>query len=207
MVELKISTDNLLFNHQHHIKTYVGNIDVSALESAEIYAVVTHITKNPPMRIYHFYHLNSQIIVIHTHDGKATVTVTNRIEDIAHNLLLLQHAGSPFCESLDIPVTLFLGLQNSSNVDEIIQNLVTHTNISLQHATNLVNDMRSNMEVERYEIIDKKKQCTSFLTFLQGTQQLWSITYSSTAGNIIIQSIDQFTYHESALAFLKELSV
>jgi len=206
MVELKISTDNLLFNHQHHIKTYVGNVDVSRLESANIYAIVTHVTNKHSVRMYHFYNLDSQIIVIHAHDGKATVTLTNQIEDIAHNLLLLKHDGLPFSESLDIPVTLFLGLQTSNHIDETIQYLVTHTDISLQFATSLVNDLLNNIDFERYEIIDKTKQITSFLTFLQGVHQLWGITYSPIVGNIVIQSVDLVTYRESVITFLKELS-
>ena len=112
----------------------------------------------------------------------------------------------PFSESLDIPVTLFLGLQTSNHIDETIQYLVTHTDISLQFATSLVNDLLNNIDFERYEIIDKTKQITSFLTFLQGVHQLWSITYSPIVGNIVIQSVDLVTYRESVITFLKELS-
>jgi hypothetical protein len=207
MVERKISTEQLLFNNQHLIKTSVGDLDVGNLENANTYAVITHLSDLQLQRAYHLYYFDTRIICIHTLNGNATVQLLNQIGDITNNILCMKRAGKPFHDALDIPPALWLGLQHTMGINDSVAYLVTRTGISKSHATNMVLDLREPSYVERFEVINKKQSCTSFLTFVHGSKQLWSITHSSIAGNIKIQSVDLQTYRESVLALLHEVII
>lgn len=204
MIEREISTVELLFNSQHQVKYELGGSNLGALSSADTYILITNIDAQHIISINHLFMLDSNIISINTLKGTAKVVVTSNVDEIIHKFMTIHVDSEMYDDALDIPVTLFIGLLSTYTNDQAVQFLITYTGISQQFAYHLIQDMQNYVCGERFDVIDKKHQRQSFLSFLQGAQHIWSITYSSTEGNIIIRSVDLSTYRESVLTLLKE---